>query len=89
MRHPPIDVRCWMNRAFVIPAAMLMSVSFAAAEPPASIPLWPAGHRSEGKSSKEVVVINEAGEHRVSSIHSPSITPYLPAKIKPPARRSS
>lgn len=70
-----------MNRAFVIPAAMLMSVSFAAAEPPASIPLWPAGAPgSEGKTAKEVVAVNEAGEHRVSGIHNPSITPYLPAK---------
>ena len=70
-----------MNRASVIPAAMLMSVSFAAAEPPASIPLCRRGCL-EGKSSKEVVVINEAGEHRVSGIHNPSITPYLPAKDK-------
>ena len=70
-----------MNSANSILAALLMSVSFSAAEPPASIPLWPAGAPgSEGKTAKEAVAINEAGEHRVSSIHNPSITPYLPAK---------
>jgi acetyl esterase/lipase len=63
--------------------ALLMSVSLSAAEPPASIPLWPSGAPgSEGKTAKEVVATSESGEQRVSSIHIPSITPYLPPREK-------
>ncbi len=63
--------------------ALLISASFSAAEPPASIPLWPSGAPgSEGKTAKEVVATSETGEQRVSSIHNPSITPYLPPKDK-------
>lgn len=72
-----------MMRAPSILAALLMSVALSAAEPPAAIPLWPAGAPgSEGKTAKEVVAISDSGEHRVSSIHNPSITPYLPAGAK-------
>jgi endo-1,4-beta-xylanase len=47
----------------------------------AEIPLWPGGAPgSEGKSTLETVVTSDSGELRVSSIHNPSITPYLPAK---------
>lgn len=51
-----------------------------------AILLWPKGapgsesNRSEGKSSEEIVRLNENGEHIVSAIHQPSIIPYLPAK---------
>jgi acetyl esterase/lipase len=72
-----------MNSANSILAALIVSVSLVAAEIPPSIPLWPgvpAG--SEGKTAKEAVVISETGEQRVSGIHSPSITPYLPAMDK-------
>jgi acetyl esterase/lipase len=72
-----------MNSANSILAALLASALLVAAEIPPSIPLWPgvpAG--SEGKTAKEAVVVSETGEQRVSSIHSPSITPYLPAKDK-------
>jgi endo-1,4-beta-xylanase len=61
--------------------ALLISSSIVAAEPPASIPLWPAGAPgSEGKTAKEVVATSETGEQRVSGVHNPSITPYLPPK---------
>ena len=61
-----------------------------AAEPPAIL-LWPNGapdaeknsaasKASESKSQEESVRVNENGEHIVSGIHHPSITPYLPAK---------
>lgn len=61
--------------------ALLLSISLSATEPPASIPLWPNGAPgSEGKTATEVVATSENGEQRVSSIHNPSITPYLPAK---------
>jgi acetyl esterase/lipase len=59
----------------------------AAAEPQAIL-LWPngapgsEGKTDEGKASEEAVRLNEYGEHIVSGIHHPSITPYLPAKDK-------
>ena len=70
-----------MNIAKSVVAACLLSVALPAAEPPASVPLWPAGAPgSEGRTEAEVVAVSENGEMRVSSIHNPSITPYLPAK---------
>lgn len=43
--------------------------------------LWPDGAPgSEGKSGPEKVVTSGNGERQVSSIHRPSITPFLPAK---------
>ena len=64
-------------------AAFLLSLSVAAAQQPVAIPLWPAGAPgSEGRTAKEVVVVADNGEQRVSSIHNPSITPYLPAPEK-------
>lgn len=51
-----------------------------AADPPQSLPLWPQGAPgSQGKTGAESVRLTEQGEHIVSSIHSPSITPYLPS----------
>lgn len=50
---------------------------------PAEIPLWLNGAPgSEGKTEKEVVEKSANGERKVWSIHSPSLTPYLPAKDK-------
>lgn len=67
------------KRARVLCGALLVSVPLAATEPPPSIPLWPKGAPgSEGKTTPELVAINDAGEYRVSSVHNPSITPYLP-----------
>jgi endo-1,4-beta-xylanase len=72
-----------MNSANSILCAVLMSVSLSAAEPPPAIPLWPGGAPgSEGKTAKEIVATSDTGEMRVSSIHNPSITPYLPAKAR-------
>lgn len=46
-----------------------------------SIPLWPNGAPgSAGQFAQEKVRVNEFGEHVVSSIHHPSITPYIAAK---------
>jgi endo-1,4-beta-xylanase len=43
--------------------------------------LWPQGAPgSEGKAAPEAVRLSEDGEHIISSIHRPSILPYLPAK---------
>jgi acetyl esterase/lipase len=63
--------------------ATLFFVAFMAngaiAEPEAIL-LWPKGAPgSADKQSAETVRINEYGEHIVSNVHFPSITPYLPA----------
>lgn len=45
--------------------------------------LWPKGAPgSAGKSGTEKVRIAETGDHVISNIHHPSITPYLPARGK-------
>ena len=52
-----------------------------AADAPKEIPLWANGAPgSEGKTAPEKVVTGGNGERQVSSIHHPSITPFLPAK---------
>ena len=67
--------------AFVLLVAALF-VGSAAADPQ-SILLWPNGAPgSEGKNAEEAVQVNEYGEHIVSSVHHPSITPYFPSKEK-------
>jgi acetyl esterase/lipase len=63
--------------------SILLSAFFAgsAAAAPQSILLWPNGaNGSEGKTAEESVRINENGEHIVSGVHHPSITPYFPSK---------
>src|SRR5215204_4486354 len=70
-----------MKSANSIVTALAVAVTLSAAEIPAEIPLWPKGAPgSEGKTAKEVVEKSDSGELRVSSIHNPSLTPYLPAK---------
>jgi hypothetical protein len=62
---------------------LIISAASSSAELPAEIPLWPnAAPGSEGKTATEVVVKSASGEISVSSIHNPSLTPYLPAKEK-------
>jgi endo-1,4-beta-xylanase len=49
--------------------------------PPAPVLLWPDGAPgSEGRSGQEKVRLTERGEHIVSNVNSPSITPYLPPR---------
>ena len=51
------------------------------AQAPDPIYLWPHGAPgSEGKSAPESVRLTDDGEHILSSIHHPSILPYLPSK---------
>jgi endo-1,4-beta-xylanase len=51
------------------------------AQVPDPVYLWPAGAPgSEGKTAPESVRITEQGEHVISSIHHPSILPYIPPK---------
>src|SRR5882672_6590417 len=50
-----------------------------AADLPKEILLWPNGAPgSENKTGDEKVRIADAGDHVVSNIHKPSITPFLP-----------
>ncbi len=50
---------------------------------PVEIPLWANGAPgSEGKTGTEKVRIAEGGDHIISNINNPSITPYLPAADK-------
>ncbi len=59
-----------------------LSIAFAV-DAPQEILLWPNGAPgSEGKTELEKVVTSAGGERSVSSIHKPSITPFLPAKDK-------
>jgi len=66
-------------------ALMLPALGFGADEPPV-IPLWPSGAPgSEGKTEPEVVVEqakNGGHDRRVSRIHNPSLTVYLPPREK-------
>ena len=50
---------------------------------PKEILLWPNGAPgSEGKTGAENVRITEQGDHVITNIHHPSITPYLPSADK-------
>lgn len=72
-----------MNPTLLL-AILLLPAALLAAELPKEIPLWPNGAPgSAGKTEKELVVKNAAGEiSSVSRIHNPTLTPYLPAKDK-------
>jgi acetyl esterase/lipase len=68
-----------------LPARTLsLSIAFslaALAAEPQPVFLWPNGAPgSEGKSGEETTRVAPAGDHIVSNVHRPSITPYLPAK---------
>jgi endo-1,4-beta-xylanase len=59
----------------------LYAISVVAQQQP--IPLWPvSAQASAGQNTPETVRINQYGEHIVSNVHNPSITPYFPAKGK-------
>jgi len=64
--------------------AVLMALCAAhAVEPGPEILLWPDGAPgSEGKTGEEHIRIADNGEHVLSNIHKPSITPYLPPADK-------
>ena len=66
---------------------LLLSLLFATAawagDASPEIILWPEGAPgSEGKTAPEKVVISDNGERQISSVHKPSITPFLPARDK-------
>jgi acetyl esterase/lipase len=64
-------------------AALIASTALLAAQTPTEIPLWPSGAPgSEGKTAREAVTTSASGELGVSSIHNPTITPYVPSPDK-------
>jgi acetyl esterase/lipase len=66
----------------VMPVCFLLAGMIASAQTK-EILLWPNGAPgSEGKTGKEKVRMSEEGDHVISNIHNPSITPYLPSKEK-------
>ena len=63
--------------------SLLLATASCAADPSAEILLWPEGAPgSEGKTAPEKVVTSANGERQISSVHKPSITPFLPATGK-------
>ncbi|HEX4945839.1 MAG TPA: alpha/beta hydrolase, partial [Blastocatellia bacterium] len=72
-----------MKRSAGFILCLLFWLSAALAQTPKEILLWPSGAPgSEGKSGDEAVRVTPDGEHVVSNIHKPSLTPYLPPKEK-------
>ncbi len=64
-------------------AVFLLPLAITAADLPREILLWPNGAPgSEGKAGETKVRIADNGEHVLSNIHKPSLTPYLPAADK-------
>ncbi len=61
---------------------LLSFLSLAAlAQTPVRLLLWPEGApASEGKTGAETVRVAPGGDHVISNVHQPSITPYLPAQ---------
>jgi acetyl esterase/lipase len=72
-----VSCRTWR---IILP--LLLFVGSALAEN-AQVLLWPNGAPgSAGKTADEIVRVNENGEHIVSGVHRPSVTPYLPSRAK-------
>ncbi len=62
---------------------LLVATQLHAAGLPKEILLWPNGAPgSEGKSGDEKIRVTQTGEHVVSNIHRPSITPFVPSRRK-------
>jgi acetyl esterase/lipase len=67
----------------VVLVVMLTAARAATAQPAAEMPLWPGvAPGSEGKSGDEVVETSQSGERRITNVHRPSLTPYVPAADK-------
>lgn len=73
-----------MKKIFLSATAFFVCCLFSAyaqTDMPKEIQLWKEGAPgSEGKSGTEKIRIAEGGDHVVSGIHRPTITPFIPAK---------
>src|SRR3974390_2962040 len=77
------------GRVFLTAVLMLwMPMALLAAANPAEILLWPGGAPgAEGKTGDEKVrIADPTGDHVVTEVHKPSITPYLPVCEKATGR---
>lgn len=73
-RHPAALI------VLLLTIVLLPSFAVSALAQNSPIPLWKNGPpRSKNINGPETVRINEYGEHIVSGVHNPTITPYLPA----------
>ena len=63
---------------------MLSILLFLAVDPSANVLVWPQGAAgSESKAGlKTSVRVTEAGDHVVSNVHNPALTPYLPFGVQ-------
>jgi acetyl esterase/lipase len=76
-----LDVGLLGSRGIALALSIFFAISAAGQSP--AILLWEKGAPgSEGQTAEEKVRVNESGEHIVSGVHHPSITPYSPAKEK-------
>jgi endo-1,4-beta-xylanase len=74
-------LRCGVLAVLLFSSIAKAAIAEAAGVGHQEIPLWPTGAPgSEGKTAKEAVRLTPDGEHIVSSVHHPSITPYFPSK---------
>lgn len=70
------------------PASLLVLTTVLAAgpalaQPTTEIPLWSGvAPGSEGKSGGEIVQTSQSGELRITNVHRPTLTPYLPPTDK-------
>jgi acetyl esterase/lipase len=77
LRHRPHRMKTVRHALFVFFSFAFCSHPLDAQQLP--IFLWPDGAPgSQGKSADEKVRLSPAGDHIVSSVHHPSITPYIP-----------
>jgi acetyl esterase/lipase len=73
-----------MKRVKTIAIVIILTfTSYLAVAQDSPILLWPNGAPgSEGKTGEETVRVSQSGDHIVSNVHRPSLTPYLPNKDK-------
>ena len=85
-RHRQGNVRQGNERqqkVWIALASLILLTAAHAVEPGKEILLWPNGAPgSEGKTGEVKVRVAERGEHVLSNIHKPSLTPYLPSADK-------
>lgn len=77
---------------FATLAALLAAISFPtfAADLPMEVPIWPAGSSGNPQNfPEENVRVTDAGEHVVSGVHRPTITPFLPANASGAVARTA
>ena len=72
-----------MKRNLPLLLLCALLIAMAPIDTPKEIPLWPKGAPgSEGKTAPEKIITLPNGEHTVSGVNNPSITPYIPARDK-------